>query len=214
LLILPGTKNTIEDLLFLREEGIADEIIELSKEGCMIIGICGGYQMLGEHICDPHHVESSRESVDGLGLLPVKTTFAPEKQTYQVKAYMSGHNRLFCVVDELGGYEIHMGETRRTAKSAKPFAAIIERAGKRVDIQDGCISQEGNVMGTYIHGIFDNDDFRFKLILHLEKKKGQRPSRGYLTEFKRIKEQKYDELADMVRQNVNMGIIYDMMKMV
>ncbi len=213
LLIIPGTKNTIEDLLFLTEHGFAEEIARLSRQGCMIMGICGGYQMLGQEVHDPHHVESTRENVRGLGLLPVGTTFAREKQTYQVKAFMCGHERLFCVVDELAGYEIHMGETRYNNRSAVPFATIIERAGKKAKAPDGCVSPDGNIIGTYIHGIFDNDDFRFKLIRHLEKKKGQKPSQGYLTEYKRIKEQKYDELADIVRKNMNMGIIYDMMKM-
>lgn len=209
LLIIPGTKNTIGDLMFLGETDISREIIKLSKQGVMILGICGGYQMLGMQINDPHHVESSRDSIPGLGLLNTITTFARDKQTYQVKASLLDHEDLFHVNDELAGYEIHMGETTFSGYDAvKPFARITERAGKTVNILDGSVSTDGKVIGTYIHGIFDNDEFRCKLIQHLRKKKGQTPSPGYPIEFKKIKEQKYDELADIVRRNVNLDMIY------
>ncbi|MBE7549426.1 MAG: cobyric acid synthase [Planctomycetia bacterium] len=209
LLIIPGTKNTIGDLLFLMDQGVADEVVRLSGQGAMIMGICGGYQMLGQEIHDPHHVESRHKDIQGLGLLPTITTFAREKQTYQVKAHMLGHENLFHADDEISGYEIHMGETTYNGHNpVKPFARITERAGKRVDILDGCVSADGNIIGTYIHGVFDNDGFRFNLIQHLRKKKGQTPSSGNLIEFKRIKEQKYDELADIVRRNIDLDMIY------
>ena len=135
LLIIPGTKNTIGDLLVLRERGILGEIIERSRQGTMTIGICSGYQMLGKQINDPHHVESSKDSIQGLGLLETMTTFAREKQTYQVKARMLEHEHLFPVDDELVGYEIHMGETTHNGhNSVRPFARITERAGEMVDI--------------------------------------------------------------------------------
>ena len=122
---------------------------------------------------------------------------------------MLGHENLFHADDEISGYEIHMGETTYNGHNpVKPFARITERAGKRVDILDGCVSADGNIIGTYIHGVFDNDGFRFNLIQHLRKKKGQTPSSGNLIEFKRIKEQKYDELADIVRRNIDLDMIY------
>src|SRR3990170_5431833 len=213
LLIIPGTKNTISDLTFLRERGIFGEIIELSRQGTMTIGICGGYQMLGKQINDPHHVESSKDSIQGLGLLETITTFAREKQTYQVKARMLEHGHLFPVDNELVGYEIHMGETTHNGhNSVRPFARITERVGEMVDILDGCVSLNGNVMGTYIHGIFDNDEFRSKLIDYLRLKKGLRPSNGRCADFKTIKELRYNELADIVRRNINMNLVYSMMK--
>ncbi len=213
LLIIPGTKNTMGDLTFLRERGISGEIIALSKQGTMIIGICGGYQMLGRQISDPHHVESPEDGIRGLGLLDTETTFAREKQTYQVKARMLEHDGLFSVNDELAGYEIHMGETTHNgSKSARPFARITERAGKMVDLPDGCVSADGNVVGTYIHGIFDNDEFRSKLIEYLRLKKGLRPSNGCYAGFKAIKERKYDELANVVRENINMNLVYSMVQ--
>ncbi len=211
LLIIPGTKNTIDDLLFLVSQGIADEMVRLSKRGVMIMGICGGYQMLGRYIHDPYHVESSNDGIQGLGLLNTVTTFAREKQTFQVKACMLGHENLFRVDDEITGYEIHMGETTYNGhNSVRPFARITERAGKRVDILDGCVSVDGNIVGTYIHGVFDNDGFRFQLIQHLRKKKGQIPSYDVPLEFKRIKEQKYNNLAEIVRENIDMNMIYKM----
>ncbi len=212
LLIIPGTKNTIGDLTFLGERGIFGEIIRLSGQGTMIIGICGGYQMLGRQINDPHHVESPKDSMQGLGLLDTATAFAREKQTYQVKAYMLEHENMFHVDGELTGYEIHMGETMFGGhNSVKPFARITERAGKTVNLLDGCVSADGNVMGTYIHGIFDNDGFRRKLIDYLRVKKGFKPSNGCNPDFKAIKERKYNELANIVRRNMDMNMVYNIM---
>ncbi|MGQ3683985.1 MAG: cobyric acid synthase [Candidatus Loosdrechtia sp.] len=213
LLIIPGTKNTIGDLLFLRERGISEEIIKLSKDGSTIFGVCGGYQMLGRQINDPHHVESSKTSIRGMGLLNIVTTFAREKQTYQVKARLFEQSCPFPVNEELIGYEIHMGETTYNGyDSAKPFARIIERAGKITDITDGCISASGTVMGTYIHGIFDNDEFRSKLLNHLKVRKGLTPSAGDVVSKNR-KEQKYQELSGTVRMNMNMNMIYHILKL-
>lgn len=213
LLIIPGTKNTIGDLLFLEERAIAEEVKNLSLCGTVIMGICGGYQMLGREINDPLHVESSKDGVKGLGLLNTVTTFAGEKQTYQVKAHILEHENLFPVAGELSGYEIHMGDTVLSGHNAmKPFARITERAGKAVDIIDGCVSADGNVLGTYIHGIFDNDEFRSKLTNYLRSKKGLKPSRECHVDFKSIREHRYNELADIVRRNMDMNMIYHIMK--
>ncbi|MBI2471972.1 MAG: cobyric acid synthase [Planctomycetes bacterium] len=214
LLIIPGTKNTIGDLTYLRERGIFGEIIERSRQGTMIIGICGGYQMLGRQINDPYHVESLEDSIQGLGLLETTTTFAREKQTYQVKARMLEHKNLFPVDGELAGYEIHMGETTYNGnKSVRPFARITERAGETVEILDGCVSANGNVIGTYIHGIFDNDEFRSKLIDYLRLKKGLYASNGYHVNSQNIKDRRYNELADIVRRNMDMNIIYNILNL-
>ncbi len=213
LLIIPGTKNTVEDLMFLREKGISEEIIKLSRHGIVIIGICGGYQMLGKQINDPHHVESTRDSIQGLGLLETMTTFAREKQTYQIKAHMLEHENLFHVNGEMVGYEIHMGETTYNGhNSVRSFARITERAGEMVDIMDGCVSSDGNVMGTYIHGIFDNDGFRTGLINYLRLKKGLKSSNECHVNSKSVKEHRYNELADIVRRNINMNLVYSMMQ--
>ena len=214
LLIIPGTKNTIGDLVFLRERGISGKITELPGQGTMVIGICGGYQMVGRKINDPYHIESPEDSIQGLGLLDTVTTFAREKLTYQVKAHMLEHENLFYVDDVLTGYEIHMGETTYNGhNSVRPFARITERAGKMVDILDGCVSADGNVVGTYIHGIFENDGFRSRLINYLRFKKGLKPSNRSTVGFKSIKERRYNELAYIVHGNMNMTMIYDMLNL-
>ena len=214
LLIIPGTKNTIGDLAFLNERGIADEIIRLATQETMVIGICGGYQMMGRQINDPYHVESSEDSIRGLNLLDTVTTFAREKQTYQVKARMLEHEHLFPVGNELVGYEIHMGETTyKGHNSVRPFARITERAGEIVNVLDGCVSANGNVIGTYIHGIFDNDNFRQALLAYLRLRKGSSPSTGKCVSFKDIKESRYNELADIVRRNMNINMVYDILNL-
>ncbi|MFO0793899.1 MAG: hypothetical protein U0586_07530 [Candidatus Brocadiaceae bacterium] len=149
LLIIPGTKNTIEDLLFLMRRGISDGIIRLSKGGTMIMGILQDTRCSENKLTTPIASNHRRKTVNGLGLLSTITTFARNKQTYQVRARLLGCQRLFHVAHELVGYEIHMGETPYNGNnSIKPFARITERAGKTVDVLDGCISPDGNVAGT------------------------------------------------------------------
>ncbi|ODS34660.1 MAG: cobyric acid synthase CobQ [Candidatus Scalindua rubra] len=218
LVILPGTKNTIGDLQSIKENGIAETIIELKKKGTMVIGICGGYQMLGKIITDPENTESKISQIEGLGLFDAFTTFIPEKKTYQVKAKMydnpasrtglSGKN--FNTKCEIIGYEIHMGETE-LLNGTLPFLKIIERSGKKVNLDDGAISKDGNVIGTYLHGIFDNDEFRLGLINHLRGIKGLIPLLpDELLKAKREKEKQYDRLADLIRKHVKMDLIYDL----
>lgn len=214
LLIIPGTKNTIGDFLFLEERAISEAIKDLSMHGTMIMGICGGYQILGRYINDPYHVESSNNGIQGLGLLDTVTTFARDKQTFQVKACMLEHEHLFRVDDEITGYEIHVGETTYNGhNSVKPFARITERAGKRVNILDGCVSADGNVVGTYLHGIFDNDAFRTGLMNHLKLKKGLKPSAGCYVNFQSMKEAKYNELANIVKKNIDINMVYKIMNL-
>lgn len=170
--------------------------------------------MLGKQINDPHHVESLEDSIQGLNLLDTATTFAAEKQTYQVKARMLEHENLFHTDGELVGYEIHMGETTFNGRNpVRSFARITERAGEMVDILDGCVSANGNVIGTYIHGIFDNDEFRSGLINYLKLKKGLKLSDRCHVNSKSIKERRYNELADVVRRNTDMSMIYNMLKL-
>jgi adenosylcobyric acid synthase len=209
LIILPGTKNTIGDLKTIKENGIADIIINFAKEGTMVIGICGGYQMLGNEINDPENAESDISQINGLGLLNAITFFKPEKDTYQIKARMYSRNNIFndnkC---DMTGYEIHMGETK-LLNELSPFLRIIERSGKGISMVDGAVSNNGNVIGTYVHGILDNDEFRLGLINYLRKNKGISPLlRDELITAKREKEEQYDRLADLVRKHIKMDMIY------
>ena len=204
LILLPGSKNTTEDMLYLRNSGMEEAIKKAHAKGTPIIGICGGYQMLGEKISDPHHTESDNDSVKGLGFLPMETIFAEKKLTSQVKAkcfkwHFMGES---LEVDDLFGYEIHMGETRFTKERLNPFT-ITQRAGKDVEIAEGLINDEGNVMGAYIHGIFDNDKYRRGLINILRKRKNLEPL-PVSVNYAAAKQHAYNRLAQTVRENFDM----------
>ncbi len=210
LIILPGTKNTIGDLEHIKEHGIADAIINLAKTGTMVIGICGGYQMLGRVIRDPEKAESKTLETGGLELIDVRTLFKLQKSTYQVKARL--HDRGSDILkslntdNEISGYEIHMGETELLNGTA-PFLKIVERSDKEVCMDDGAVSNDGNVIGSYLHGIFDNDEFRLGLINHLRKSKGLSPMLS--EDLSSVdKERQYDKLADLFRKHINMDLIY------
>lgn len=170
MLIIPGSKSTIADLDHLVDTGLREGICSFRGE---IIGICGGYQMLGKVVLDPDSVESGTQHADGLGLLEVATVMQTEKQTHQTIAALLDAGREFapCRSGVLRGYEIHMGETVLDDQM-RPFARITSRSGEKVDIMDGAVSQDGRVMGTYIHGIFDNDGFRSALLNRIRRKKG------------------------------------------
>ncbi len=211
LIILPGTKNTIGDLEHIKEQGIADIIIDLANNGTMVIGICGGYQMLGKVILDPESAESKTLETDGLGLIDVSTLFRMQKNTHQVKATL--HERGSDIFEglntdsEIAGYEIHMGETELLNGTA-PFLKIVERSDKEVCMDDGAVSSDGNTIGTYLHGIFDNDEFRLELINKLRKNKGLSPMLA--EELSSVdKERQYDKLANWFREHINMDLIYE-----
>jgi adenosylcobyric acid synthase len=211
LIILPGTKNTIGDMESIKESGIADAVINLAKSGTMVIGICGGYQMLGSVIRDPENAESKTLETEGLGLIDVSTLFRIQKNTYQVKARV--HDRGPDIFKGLGsdseitGYEIHMGETELLNGTA-PFLKIVERSDKQVCMDDGAVSDDGNVIGSYLHGIFDNDEFRLSLINKLRESKGLSPMLA--EKLSSVdKERQYDKLAELFRENINMELIYE-----
>lgn len=198
LIILPGTKSTMSDLIWLRESGFEREIQRYAKKGGLIIGICGGYQMLGKSLNDPYEVEGIGE-MKGLGILDLKTTFAKEKTTRQVTGVVNSIKGDFSLLSgtEFGGYEIHMGETNVRECS---FADILGKA-------DG--AHKGNVFGTYVHGIFENDGLRNKVIECICQKKGVDPNEFKTFDFEKYKEIQYDLLADLIRKNIDMGKIYE-----
>jgi adenosylcobyric acid synthase len=208
LVILPGSKSTIADLLYLREQGYEKELKSLVLVGIPVIGICGGYQMLGQDIFDPEHTESAVEHIVGLGILPTATTFVSSKMTHQVIA--SAQNNSFLGInysgDMLRGYEIHMGRTEFLEKVAYAFS-INERSSEKIAASDGVISKDGQVMGTYIHGIFDNDALRRAILNALRERKGLSPldsTRSTSAE----KQASFDRLAEVVRQNLRMDLLY------
>lgn len=189
IIILPGSKNTSEDLIWLRENHFAEKILERHADGAAIVGICGGFQMLGEKIFDPLKIESAHAELDGLKLLPIETTFAAEKFTRQIFLPAVDLNFLGerIVSENLRGYEIHAGIS-----------------GEKL------LSRE-NVFGTYVHGIFDNDDFRRKFLNAVRRKKNLPPLNS--TRNVRAEKQKnYERLARIVRNNLNMNLLEKIMR--
>lgn len=208
LVILPGSKNTTEDLLYLKEQGFDKDIARLAEDGIPVIGICGGYQMLGRKLADPLHTESPMEEIDGLGLIPAVTTFAAEKLTHQVvaKILQPSIMGVSCPALELTGYEIHMGRTEFD-EPVSPAFSIIRRSGETVGFEDGYVSREGNVMGTYIHGLFDNDAYRRSILDALRQRRGLPAFEGETLSYSASKEAAYDRLAELVRSNLDMAHI-------
>lgn len=207
--ILPGSKNTTEDLLYLKNNGYAKEIQELAEKGVPVVGICGGYQMLGEKVRDPLHVESENDEVEGLGLLPYITTMQGEKNTYQV--YFDCQSLPFLDMEysgeKLKGYEIHMGETVLTSPAQSVFN-ITQRSESEVNLQDGYINEKGNVFGTYCHGVFDNDDLRRAFLNALRRRKGLEEL-PIQFRYRAYKESEFDRLAATVRKHFDMKKFYE-----
>ncbi|MBS4538559.1 cobyric acid synthase [Clostridium sp. D2Q-11] len=197
LLIIPGSKNTIKDMEFIIKSRLDRIIYKKHKEGIPIIGICGGYQMLGYEILDPKGIESSMKQINGLGLMKTQTIIQEVKDTKQVKGIIANNpiNNLEIETEIINGYEIHMGQTKRFDK-CKPF---IELEDGRFD---GAVSETGLVFGTYLHGIFENDNFRTKLIKLLIAKKGLNIDSKSLN-FKELKDIEYQKLSETVRKYLN-----------
>ena len=203
IIILPGSKSTLADLYELRRNGVAQAVVRAHREGAAVLGICGGYQLMGQEVFDPDHVEGDIERLPGLGLLPVSTRMTGEKVTRQVKfqlfenggrATEDGTLKL-----SMSGYEIHMGSTVPIeGTSASPLNMLED------GLCDGYIVGS-TCMGTYIHGILDNPEFIDFLL---------KPFAGKLSEtaeafnYQQFKEEQYDKLAEHVRQHVDMPLIY------
>jgi adenosylcobyric acid synthase len=217
LLIIPGSKNTIEDLLYLRNTGI-EALIKKHAETGIVIGICGGYQMLGTLIRDPYEVETEHKAVEGMKLLDIETVFEKEKVTTRVEAellstaayedVMGCRQNLKVNGMKVYGYEIHMGISSY-GKTAVPLFNIIRRNGEAVSSGDGAVNSEGNIMGTYIHGVFDGTEFREYIVNSLRRRKGLplRESKPYES----LRDKELDKLADIVRVSLDMKKIYEIM---
>lgn len=201
LLIIPGSKNTLEDAVYLQESGFAAEVQRLRVGNKQIFGICGGYQLLGKMLHDPQQVESSHGSLPGLGLLDVETYFQQEKTTTQVTAVTEGQT--------VSGYEIHMGRTEN--HEARDFAEIHTANGEAVQRSDGAISADRRVMGTYLHGIFDNSQWRRDLLNQIREQKGLAPIQEVQIPYQEYKAQQYDKLAELIRENLDMEKVYEIM---
>ena len=202
MIILPGTKNTMEDLLWMRQNGLEAAILHRSAE-TFIFGICGGYQMLGKQIADPHGVETGGV-IRGMGLLPVTTELGEQKVRTRVGGEILGGMLDGC---ELNGYEIHMGISRPEG-DCEPFCRIRDEiTGK--ERTDGIFA--GNVCGTYVHGIFDHGSIAGKIVRHLAERKGLVLGEDGV-DYGLFKEQQYDKLAATLRKYLDLDAIYKMMR--
>ncbi len=203
LIIIPGTKNTIADLKYLKAGGLAEKII--SRIDCnlstFLLGICGGCQMLGNKISDKYHLESNTNEIEGLGLLPISTRLAKDKVLSQVKS------REISSGIEISGYEIHHGLSGCKV-GLKPFFEILERNGKKIKYFDGFRRKDNRVLGTYIHGLFDADTFRRSFLNRIRQAKGWQPL-SESTIFNTDKE--FDKLAQLLRESIDMKSLYSIM---
>ncbi|MBN2796796.1 MAG: cobyric acid synthase [Clostridia bacterium] len=210
-LIIPGSKNTIEDLIYLKNTGLAEQIIRLARSGKRIVGICGGYQILGNTLADPDHTESAITEIQGLGLLDTHTIFEKEKTTTQIKGRILSEKVPTLKDKIIQGYEIHMGQTVLGEK-AEPFLTIEQRLDQTVKVLDGAISENGKIFGTYIHGIFDDLDFTRSFLNQIRNEKGLEDVTSTVESFEAFKEKEYDRLADVVRKHVDMDKVYEIMR--
>jgi adenosylcobyric acid synthase len=211
LVIIPGTKNTMGDLKWLRQSGLEAQILKLASANVPVMGICGGFQMLGGSLEDPDMVEEGG-TLRGMGLLPVKTVFAKEK----VRTRVSGEFPGFSGSENISftGYEIHMGETDRTGGTW--FSRLTETAGgSKAGRKDGSLKEDGcmygNVYGTYVHGLFDSEEMQRAVFRFLAEKKGVGEDfydAGEEISAAAYKEAQYDKMADIMRENLDMDLIY------
>jgi cobyric acid synthase CobQ len=193
--ILPGSKNVPGDLVFLKETGLAEAIRDLARQGCHIVGICAGMQMLGEAVEDPHGIESDRASRQALGLLSIRTILREEKTLTATTARHAASGL------RLRGYEIHHGES--SGEHLQP--AVIREDGKALGFE----SADGRVLGTYLHGLFDADPFRRWFIDGLRRARGLSPLEEVQAVFDI--EPALDRVADLVRESLDVTAIYKKM---
>jgi adenosylcobyric acid synthase len=192
IILLPGSKSTLSDLYELRRNGAAQAIVRAHREGATVMGICGGYQLMGQEVCDPDHVEGEIERLPGLGLLPVTTRIQGEKITRRVKFHFRGSE------DNCEGYEIHIGITKPVEEGKESPLNFISDESRT----DGYFNDH-TCMGTYIHGILDNPAF----IDYLLKPFADKPEKTTF-DYKTFKEEQYDKLADHIRSHVDLPLIY------
>ncbi|WMJ89521.1 cobyric acid synthase [Anaerocolumna sp. MB42-C2] len=217
MIIIPGTKSTMADLLWMRQNGLETAIKKQAAEGKIVFGICGGYQMLGEKLSDPYGVEASG-NMEGMGLLPIATVFNKEKVRTRIAGNINTLDGIFGLLNgvPIEGYEIHMGVSSKTGRGNGSYfsqisACLTERMDGNTE-QNESLKSDGyvfeNVIGTYVHGIFDSEEFIEGIIKTLYKSKGLEYNQVKSVDLKAYKEMQYDKLADTVRNNLDIDFIY------
>jgi adenosylcobyric acid synthase len=207
LVILPGSKNTASDLAWLRAAGLAEAITARAARGEPVLGVCGGCQMLGEVIEDPHGIESGEPRVVGLGVLPLATRFGRDKRTSQAVARVAAPSFLTAgdaLPGPVAGYEIHMGLVEPTRPCRAAFA-IEARNGRPATARDGAVADSGNVVGTMLHGVLDNDALRARLLAALRRRRDlPAPARA---ERIPTRQAEYDRLEAAVRASLDLDLL-------
>lgn len=214
MIVLPGTKGTISDLLWMRQSGIEAAVLKQAAAGTVVFGICGGYQMLGEKLADPLEVEGGGEVV-GLGLLPTETVFEEKKRTIQMEGCFGDVQGVLSSLSgqKIVGYEIHSGVTvlKAEAHSLTDIKPIYQ-AGEA--FWEGAQNHQDKyeVYGTYLHGIFDEDGAALKVVEALLKRKGLTLEEGQHISYKDYKKGQYDILAKYIRDSLDMEKVYQILE--
>lgn len=200
IIFLPGSKNTMADLQWMRQNGLEEAVKNMAGE-TPVFGICGGYQMLGKQIADPEGVETGG-SMKGMGLLPVTTRLRNEKIRRQIGGKLNRTDGIFSALSGIAfeGYEIHMGQSERTDRRADAQEAVLVSGN------------HPNVYGTYVHGIFDKGPAAAALVKALAEKKGLAMEKICCDDYRSFKEQQYDKLADILSEHLNMENIYGILR--
>lgn len=203
LIVVPGTKNTLSDLKWMRESGVEAAVLKRAAAGTPVFGVCGGYQMLGREISDPFGAEGGG-TMRGMGLLPTRTVFDPEKRQVRSHGFVEQLDGPLSALSgaEVEGYEIHMGETVLEGGAGM---CMLESEGG-APAPDGC--HLGNVYGTYLHGIFDSQGFAQALAESLFAARGLDASEVHAVDMAAYKEGQYDKLARVMRENMDMELVY------
>lgn len=210
LIIIPSTKNTIKDLMWMEEKGFLSKLKELEQKGCLIVGICGGYQILGKEIFDNNVEVESIGTYEGLGFLPIRTEFLSyDKVTRQIQAEIIGFP--FFNGYSIDGYEIHMGKIIHES-GTKPLLKVKNIINNTQETLIGTINNRGNVFGTLIHGFWDNDEFREKFIKYLYISKKIQKQKIIKSSYQGIIEKNIQLFADIVKENLNIKDIIELLE--
>ena len=199
LLIIPGTKNTIGDMQFIKEMGWDQYIQNFNKADGLILGVCGGFQMLGTRLSDPNHIESPIDEIDGLGFIHATTIMEHEKITRRRKR-STLPSSIFEKGLEVDGYEIHSGRTQ----FQKEYPLLFQPSNGDCSHSLGVCNEEGNVIGTYLHGFLDNDPIRDGLLEYVRKRKDL-PQPEAIFNYRDFRSRQLDRLTDLVTQSIDMN---------
>lgn len=217
MIIIPGTKSTIADFIWLRESGLEAKILQAVSRieiTPIVFGICGGFQMLGEHISDPEGTEAAElKEIDGMGLLPIRTVFEKEKVQKQVRGRIPKLDGALAELSgiEYKGYEIHMGRGDSEPGRVTDKSAVVEMSD--IGTEAICSSTEGgkSIYGTYVHGIFDAPGISDEILKALCNRRGIEFSELGIVDVAAHKEEQYNILAKAIRESLDMNLIYRIM---